>query len=123
MAYLPNLASPPHHFPLKSPSQPLPFSLLRFGAADQVRVQGCHLAVRLVFFLYDKMERVLPSSTKEVKFLNSRVVSAEVGRSQGIILNSPIRLVLWHQRVEKVSRPSCVRWEAVARVWYKQLKV
>ena len=37
--------------------------------AETVRQQGVNGAVRLVFFLYDKMERVLPSSTNGVKFL------------------------------------------------------
>ena len=85
--------------------------------AETVRQQGVNGAVRLVFFLYDKMERVLPSSTNGVKFLNSRVVSAGVSTGRVGELLSPMRVALRHQRLEGVSRPSCVRWEVSGRVW------
>jgi hypothetical protein len=85
--------------------------------AEAIRHHAVNGAVRLVFFLYDKMERVLPSSTNGVKFLNSRVVSAAVSGGRPVELGRPLRLTLRHQRVEGVSRPSCVLWEAVGRVW------
>jgi len=85
--------------------------------AETVRQQGVNGAVRLVFFLYDKMERVLPSSTNGVKFLNSRVVSAGVSTGRVGELLAPMRVSLRHQREEGVSRPSCVRWEVAGRVW------
>ena len=85
--------------------------------AETVRQQGVNGAVRLVFFLYDKMERVLPSSTNGVKFLNSRVVSAGVSTGRVGQLLAPMRVSLRHQREEGVSRPSCVRWEVAGRVW------
>ena len=86
-------------------------------STDAIRQLGINGAVRVVFFLYNKMERVLPSSTNGVKFLNSRVVSAGVSKGRPVELSDPITVTLRHQRLEGVSQPSCVRWEAVDRVW------
>ena len=88
--------------------------------AAAMRQHGVNGAVRLVFFLYDKMERVLPSSTNGVKFLNSRVVSALVSPGRFEELAAPLRLVLRHQRTEGVSRPSCVRWETAGKLWSEE---
>ena len=74
-------------------------------------------AVRLVFFLYDKMDRVLPSSTNGVKFLNSKVVGAAISKSRHIKLSQPVSVTLRHLQSQDVRNPSCMWWDYVSRTW------
>jgi len=85
--------------------------------SQSVREHAVNGAVRLVFFLYDKMDRVLPSSTNGVKFLNSKVVSAAVSKGRHIRVTQPIKLTLKHIQSEGVSNPSCMWWDFVTRTW------
>merc|ERR1711892_989519 len=92
-------------------------SSVRIMQSRSVREHGVNGAVRLVFFLYDKMDRVLPSSTNGVKFLNSKVVSAAVSKGRHIRVTQPIKLTLKHIQSEGVSNPSCMWWDFVTRTW------
>ena len=85
--------------------------------AQAAREHAVNGAVRLVFFLYDKMDRVLPSSTNGVKFLNSRVVSAAVSQGRHTRVAQPIKLTLKHIQTEGVSNPSCMWWDFASRTW------
>ena len=85
--------------------------------AESVRGQALNGAVRIIFFLYDKMDRVLPSSTNGVKFLNSAVVSAAVSQGRHSRVSAPLRVTLRHLQVRGVSAPSCMWWDFVGRRW------
>ena len=60
------------------------------------------MQVRMIFFLFDHMDRVLPSSTNGVKFLNSAVVSAAVSQSRHTRLSAPLTITLAHLQVTHV---------------------
>ena len=63
------------------------------------------------------MERILPSSTNGIKFLNSKVVGTSVSKGRHNIVSAPIKLTLRHIRDEGVSNPSCMWWDYVSRTW------
>ena len=71
----------------------------------------------MIFFLYDKMDRVLPSSTNGVKFLNSKVISLAVSKGRHSHVSQPITLTLRHIQAQGVSQPSCMWWDFVKRQW------
>merc|ERR1719429_322030 len=65
-------------------------------------------AVRLVFFHYNNLDHVLPSSTNGVKFLNSHIVSASLTRGHSTLLSQPLRATFQHLDTESMVNPSCV---------------
>ena len=85
--------------------------------AESVRGQALNGAVRIIFFLYDKMDRVLPSSTNGVKFLNSAVVSVAVSQGRHTLVSAPLRVTMRHLQVRGVSAPTCMWWDFVGRRW------
>ena len=93
--------------------------------------------VRLVFVAFDHLEEILqpqadPSTvvvvsdsgevttefrtTRNVtRILNSKVISASLGKGRHIQLSEPVRLSLRHLRTENVSNPACVFWDYTMR--------
>lgn len=93
--------------------------------------------VRLVFVAFDRLEEILqpqadPSTVVVVgengevttgvrtsrnmtKVLNSKVISASLGKGRHIQLSEPVRLSLRHLRTENVSNPACVFWDYTMR--------
>lgn len=78
--------------------------------------------VRLVFVVFDRLEEILqwqpePSYDTEnqqknlTRILNSKIISASLGKGRHIQLKQPVRLFLKHIKVENVSNPSCVFWD------------
>jgi adhesion G protein-coupled receptor L1 len=47
------------------------------------------------------------------RVINSKVISASLGKGRHIQLSQPIRLVLRHLRLENVTNPSCVFWSYI----------
>lgn len=47
------------------------------------------------------------------RVLNSKVISASLGKGRHIQLSQPIRLVLKHLKTENVTNPSCVFWNYI----------
>lgn len=47
------------------------------------------------------------------RVLNSKVISASLGKGRHIQLSQPIRLVLRHLKTENVTNPSCVFWNYI----------
>lgn len=47
------------------------------------------------------------------RILNSKVISASLGKGRHIQLSQPIRLVLRHLIMENVTNPSCVFWNYI----------
>lgn len=93
--------------------------------------------VRLVFVAFDRLEEILqpqadPSTVVVVgengevttgvrtsrnmtRVLNSKVISASLGKGRHIQLSEPVRLCLRHLRTENVSNPACVFWDYTMR--------
>ncbi|XP_031336260.1 latrophilin Cirl [Photinus pyralis] len=85
--------------------------------------------VRLVFVAFDRLEEILqwqPDSfddnfNKNVsRMLNSKVISASLGKGRHIQLYEPVRLTLKHLKVENVSNPSCVFWDYTTSTWSEE---
>ncbi|PNF40244.1 hypothetical protein B7P43_G07072 [Cryptotermes secundus] len=95
--------------------------------------------VRLVFVAFDRLEEILqpqadPSTVVMVsengevttgvrgsrnvtRVLNSKVISASLGKGRHIQLSEPVRLSLRHLRTENVSNPACVFWDYTMSAW------
>ncbi|KAK5639482.1 hypothetical protein RI129_011974 [Pyrocoelia pectoralis] len=85
--------------------------------------------VRLVFVAFDRLEEILQwqpesfdgSTNKNVsRMLNSKVISASLGKGRHIQLHEPVRLTLQHLKVENVSNPSCVFWDYTTSTWSEE---
>lgn len=85
--------------------------------------------VRLVFVAFDRLEQILlwqPESYDEnsnnnvSRMLNSKVISASLGKGRHIQLHEPVRLTLKHLQVENVSHPSCVFWDYTTNTWSEE---
>lgn len=82
--------------------------------------------VRLVFVAFDRLEEILqwqPESALEYsgshknlsRVLNSKIISASLGKGRHIQLSQPVRLSLRHLKMDNVSNPSCVFWDYTMR--------
>ncbi|XP_063929323.1 latrophilin Cirl isoform X3 [Zophobas morio] len=83
--------------------------------------------VRLVFVAFDRLEEILqwqPDSSETNKnvtrMLNSKVISASLGKGRHIQLREPVRLTLRHLQTENVSNPSCVFWDYTSSAWLEE---
>ncbi|KAH8370773.1 hypothetical protein KR093_004911, partial [Drosophila rubida] len=102
--------------------------------------------VRIVFAAFDRLESILKPSydhfdlktarsyvrntaisndsdaaggetQHRISILNSKVISASLGKGRHIQLSQPIRLVLKHLKTENVSNPTCVFWNYIDHAW------
>ncbi|XP_065166417.1 latrophilin Cirl isoform X6 [Atheta coriaria] len=85
--------------------------------------------VRLVFFAFDRLEEILqwhPESTEAgagrnlTRVLNSKVISASLGKGRHIQLKEPVRLTLRHLQTDNVTNPSCVFWDYTTSAWSEE---
>lgn len=85
--------------------------------------------VRLVFVAFDRLEEILqwqaesvdPSNSQNVsKVLNSKVISASLGKGRHIQLKKPVKLTLKHLKTENVSNPTCVFWDYTTNSWSEE---
>lgn len=82
--------------------------------------------VRLVFVAFHRLEEILqwqPDSEGEsniTRILNSKVISASLGKGRHIQLHEPVRLTLKHLKSENVSNPSCVFWDYTTSMWSEE---
>lgn len=53
------------------------------------------------------------SQQQRKRMLNSKVISASLGKGRHIQLSQPIRLILKHLKLENVSNPICVFWNYI----------
>merc|ERR1719225_1342958 len=77
-------------------------------------------AVRLVFFHYNNLDHVLPSSTNGIKFLNSHIASASLSKGHATLLSHPLTASFTHLESEGMANPSCVWWDYVSRTWSEE---
>lgn len=85
--------------------------------------------VRLVFVAFDRLEEILQwqpdanewSNLNNVsKVLNSKVISASLGKGRHIQLKEPVKLTLKHLKTENVSNPTCVFWDYTTNSWSEE---
>lgn len=91
--------------------------------------------VRLVFMAFDRLEEILQPQTESppppsvvvnddpqpltrrntTRLLNSKVISASLGKGRHIQLSEPVRVYFRHLTVENVTNPTCVFWDYILR--------
>lgn len=54
-----------------------------------------------------------PEQNQRIRVLNSKVISASLGKGRHIQLSQPIKLVLKHIMVDNVTNPACVFWNYI----------
>ena len=74
-------------------------------------------AIRLLFFYYNNMDHILPSSTNGIKFLNSQVASASLSKGHTSSLSKPLTVLFKHTEVGSMTNPTCVWWDFVSKTW------
>ena len=72
-------------------------------------------AVRIVFFLYNNLEGILPGSGTH--FVNSKVLGAVVSKGHTQTLQQPVLFTLRHLQSENVRNPVCAAWDYAHRAW------
>lgn len=65
--------------------------------------------------LHFQVENSVGVISNVTRVLNSKVISASLGKGRHIQLSEPVRLTLKHIRTENVSNPSCVFWDYTMR--------
>ncbi|KAH8285331.1 hypothetical protein KR054_007772, partial [Drosophila jambulina] len=103
--------------------------------------------VRIVFAAFDRLESILKPSydhfdlkssrsyvrntailandsdanagemQQRLRILNSKVISASLGKGRHIQLSQPITLTLQHLKTENVTNPTCVFWNYIDHAW------
>lgn len=88
--------------------------------------------VRLVFMAFDRLEEILQPQAEPpsvvmnddpqplprrntTRLLNSKVISASLGKGRHIQLSEPVRVYFRHLAVENVTNPTCVFWDYILR--------
>lgn len=101
---------------------------------EAILVNSDNGIVRLVFMAFDRLEEILQPQyepppiflTGEIDFdsqqdnttkiLNSKIISAALGKGRHIQLAEPARIHFKHLHVENVTNPSCVFWDYSAKL-------
>lgn len=77
--------------------------------------------VRLVFVAFDRLEEILqPQAHNATRLINSKVISASLGKGRHIQLSEPVTICLKHLRTENVTNPSCVFWDYTMSSWSEE---
>lgn len=68
--------------------------------------------IRLVYIAFDSLDRILQPQTKNgLRMINSKIVSASLGKGKHIQLHQPVTLCFQHIHTDNVSNPTCVFWD------------
>lgn len=68
--------------------------------------------IRLVYIAFDSLENILqPQSPNNLRIINSKIVSASLGKGKHIQLQQPVTLCFQHIQIDNVSNPTCVFWD------------
>ena len=86
--------------------------------------------VRLVFVAFDHLEEILQwypesievnNNNKNItRILNSKIISASLGKGRHIQLREPVKLTFKHLQIDNVSDPSCVFWDYTTSTWSEE---
>ena len=83
-------------------------------------------AVRVVFATYNQLDQLLgprvassrmSANESSALFVNSKVISASLGKGRHIQLPEPATITFKHLRTINVSGPTCVYWDYVSHAW------
>jgi len=77
-------------------------------------------ACRLVFFLYNNFEIILPQPKSSLgnKFINSKVMGAVYSKSRYLdVYKRPIQVTLRHIETTAARNPTCATWNYTAKQW------
>merc|ERR550539_2000701 len=77
-------------------------------------------AVRIIFATYSEFDQLLIPAQRpnaSLRFVNSKVISASLGKGRHIDLTEPVKITLKHLRTENVSSPVCVFWDYASQTW------
>jgi len=77
-------------------------------------------AVRIIFASFNEFDQLLIPSQRPnatLRFVNSRVVSAAIGKGRHVKLKEPVKITLKHLKTENVSKPICVFWDYSMQTW------
>ena len=76
--------------------------------------------IRVIFTTYNEFDEILVPDQKSdgpLRFLNSKVISASLGKAKHAQLLEPVRISFKHLRTVNVSNPVCVFWNYTSRSW------
>ncbi|XP_065566296.1 latrophilin Cirl-like isoform X2 [Artemia franciscana] len=91
--------------------------------------------VRIVVFAFNHLEQILGAQEElspetlyfrkvrhgnTTRIVNSRVLSASLGKGRHIQLPQPVTLTFRHLQTENVSNPSCVFWDYTVSAWSEE---
>ncbi|XP_050426241.1 latrophilin Cirl [Adelges cooleyi] len=77
--------------------------------------------IRLVYIAFDSLENILqPQSANGVRIINSKIVSASLGKGKHIQLHQPVTLCFQHLQIDNVSNPTCVFWDYTENGWSEE---
>lgn len=78
--------------------------------------------VRLVFVAFDRLEEILQVEAPNAsRIINSKVISASLGKGRHIQLSDPVTVCLRHIRTENVTNPTCVFWDYTMRYIFRDI--
>lgn len=68
--------------------------------------------IRLVYIAFESLENILqPQPSNGLRIINSKIVSASLGKGKHIQLHQPVTLCFQHLQIDNVSNPTCVFWD------------
>lgn len=112
------------HFPTYSATETCPLKVNNWLQLDKSSLleNSDNGLVRLVYTAFDTLEQVLKAqpNTPEEKKINSKVLSASLGKGRHIQLAQPVELCLQHLQTENVSNPTCVFWDYSEKEWSQE---
>jgi hypothetical protein len=77
-------------------------------------------AVRIIFATYNEFDQLLVPSQRpnaSLRFVNSKVISASLGKGRHIQLPDTVKITLKHLKTRNVSHPVCVFWDYAIQTW------
>ena len=77
---------------------------------------GDNGAVRVIFTTYNQLDQLL-KPRNDTFFLNSKVISASLGKGRHIELPEPVQITFKHLVTLNVSNPICVYWDYLGNSW------
>ncbi|XP_075219234.1 latrophilin Cirl-like isoform X6 [Lycorma delicatula] len=74
--------------------------------------------VRVVFVAFDRLEEILqPQAHNATRVINSKVISASLGKGRHIQLDQPVTVCLRHLVTDNLTNPTCVFWDYTMSAW------
>ncbi|XP_064543940.1 latrophilin Cirl [Drosophila montana] len=84
---------------------------------DHFDLKSARSYVRNTAILSNDTDAATGDMQQRIRILNSKVISASLGKGRHSQLSHPITLVLKHLKTENVSNPTCVYWNYIDHAW------